>query len=220
MFPINDALDAILLGMFLFGLLFTLGSLLLGFASVDAGHDSGADADVGHGSGHGGGHGVDVDHGGAGTHGIFGHFSGLFNVSSMLAFITWFGGIGYIARNGLGVWAWVAILLGLAGGLAGASAISWFLLGFLRKNSQELNPRDWEQVGVIGHVSSAIRPSGYGEIVYEQNGTRHVAAARADGDLGIARSTEVVVLRIEKGVAIVAPFESLLAGTDEIRSGA
>lgn len=208
MFPINDALDAILLGMFLFGLLFTLGSLLLGFASVDAGHGSGADADVGHGGDTGGGDGV------------FGHFSGLFNVSSLLAFITWFGGIAYVARNGLGVWAWVAILLGLVGGLAGAAAISWFLLGFLRKNSQELNPRDWEQVGVIGHVSSSIRPSGYGEIVYEQNGTRHVASARADGDLGIARNTEVVVLRVEKGVAIVAPFESLLAGTDEIRSGA
>lgn len=204
MFPINDALDAILLGMFLFGLLFTLGSLLLGVASVDAGHD----ADVGHGSGHGA------------DHGAFGHFSGLFNVSSILAFITWFGGVGYVARNGLGLWAWAAILLGLAGGLVGASVISWFLLGFLRKNSQELDPRDWDQVGVLGHVSSSIRPSGYGEIVYEQNGTRHVAAARAEGDVAIPRNTEVVVLRIEKGVAIVEPFESLLAGKDEVRTGA
>jgi membrane protein implicated in regulation of membrane protease activity len=204
MFPINDALDAVLLGLFLFGLLFTIGSLLLGMASVDAGHD----ADVGH----GGDAGVD--------HGLVGHFSGLFNVSSILAFLTWFGGVGYVARNGLGLWAWLSIIIGLAGGLAGASVISWFLLGFLRKNSQELNPKDWDQVGVIGHVSSTIRPSGFGEIVYEQNGTRHVAAAKADGDTGIPRNTEVVVLRIEKGVAIVEPFESLLAGTDKVRTGA
>jgi hypothetical protein len=195
MFPINDALDAILLGMFLFGLNFTLGSLLLGFGQIDAGHD----ADVGHDFDHG------MDHGGTG------HFAGLFHVSSLLAFVTRFGGVGYVARNGLGLWGWLSIILGLVGGLIGAAAISWFLIGFLRKNSQEMNPRDWEQIGVIGHVSSSIRPSGYGEIVYEQNGIRQVAAARAEGDIGIPRNTEVVVLRIERGVAIVEPFEQLLA---------
>jgi membrane protein implicated in regulation of membrane protease activity len=211
MFPINDALDAILLGTFLFGLLFTLGSLLLGVAGADAGHDADIGHDFGHDVGHGADHGAD--------HGAFGHFSGLFNVSSILAFITWFGGVGYVARNGLGLWTWVAVVLGVAGGLIGASVISWFLIGFLRKNSQEMNPRDWDQIGVIGHVSSSIRPSGYGEIVYEQNGVRQVAAARADGDQAIPRNTEVVVLRVEKGVAIVEPFDSLLARGQEVRTG-
>jgi membrane protein implicated in regulation of membrane protease activity len=201
MFPINDALDAILLGTFLFGLIFTLGSLLLGLGGADAGHDT----NIGHDFDHG------MDHGGTG------HFAGLFNVSSLLAFVTWFGGVGYVARNGLGLWGWLSILLGLVGGLIGAAAISWFLITFLRKNSQEMNPRDWEQVGVIGHVSSSIRPSGYGEIVYEQNGVRQVAAAKAEGDTGIPRNTEVVVLRIEKGVAIVEPFEELLASHNEAR---
>lgn len=191
MFPINDALDAILIGTFLFGLFFTLGSLLLGLADVGLGHD----ADVGHGG--------DV-------HGGGGHFDGLFNVSSLLAFITWFGGVGYIARNGLGLWAWLAILIGLVGGLAGAAVISWFLIRFLRRNSKELDPKDWEQVGVIGRVSSSIRESGYGEIVYEQNGIRQVASAKGEGARAIPRSTEIVILRVEKGVAIVQPFEELL----------
>jgi hypothetical protein len=192
MFPINDALDAILVGTFLFGLLFTLGSLLLGLADVQLGHD----ADVGH-----GGH----DSGGNG------HFHGLFNVSSLLAFITWFGGVGYIARNGLGLWAWLAVLLGLLGGLAGAAVIAWFMITVLRKNSQEMDPKDWEQVGVIGRVSSSISESGYGEIVYEQNGIRQVASARGEGARAIPRNTEIVILRVEKGVAIVQPFEELLA---------
>lgn len=194
MFPINDALDAILMGMFLFGLLFTLGSMLLGLADVGPGHD----ADMGHGA----------------DHGAEGHFSGLFNVSSILAFITWFGGVGYIARNGLGLWWWLAIILGFLGGLAGAAVISWFLIRFLRRNSRELDPRDWNQVGVIGRVTSSIRSSGYGEIVYEQNGIRQVASAKAEGTQAIPRNTEVVILRVEKGVAIVAPFEELLAGHD------
>jgi membrane protein implicated in regulation of membrane protease activity len=197
MFPINDALDAILVGTFLFGLIFTLGSLLLGFASVDLGHDTG----VGHGADHGAG-------------GHDGHFGGLFNVSSILAFITWFGGVGYIARNGLGLWSWLSIVLGLIGGLVGAAAISWFLITFLRQHSQELDPKDWEQVGVIGRVTSSIRSSGYGEIVYEQNGIRQVASAKADGERAIPRNTEVVVLRVEKGVAIVEPFDELLARHD------
>jgi membrane protein implicated in regulation of membrane protease activity len=196
MFPINDALDAILMGMFLFGLLFTLGSLFLGVADIDLGHES----DVGHG----------------GDHGADGHFGGLLNVSSILAFITWTGGIGYIARNGLGLWAWLAILVGLVGGLAGAAAVAWFLINVLRKNSQELDPKDWDQVGVIGRVTSSIRSSGYGEIVYEQNGIRQVASARAEDEQAIPRNTEVVVLRVEKGVAIVAPFEELLARHESV----
>lgn len=191
MFPVNDALDAILLGSFFFGLLFTLGSLALGFADVDFGHET----EVGHGT----------DHGGEG------HFGGLFNVSSLLAFITWFGGVGYIARNGFGLWWWVAVLVGLLGGLAGAAVISWFLINVLRKNSEELNPKDWDQVGMIGRVTSSIRSSGYGEIVYEQHGVRHVSAARAEGDAQIPRNTEVVILRVERGVAIVEPFDDLMA---------
>jgi hypothetical protein len=196
MFPINDALDAILIGTFLFGLLFTLGSLLLGLADVGHGHD------------------VETWHGGSG-HGGGGHFDGLFNVSSILAFITWFGGVGYLARNGLGLWGWLSVLLGLLGGLAGAAVIAWFMINVLRKNSKELDPKDWEQVGVIGRVSSSIRESGYGEIVYEQNGIRQVASARGEGARAIPRNTEIVILRVEKGVAVVQPFEELLARDGE-----
>lgn len=195
MFPVNDALDAILLGAFFFGLLFTVGSLLLGVADIDFGHES----DVGHGADAG------VDHGGW-------HFSGLFNVSSILAFITWFGGVGYIARNGFDLWAPLAVLIGLLGGLAGAAVISWFLIKVLRENSRELDPRDWNQVGAIGRVTSSIRPSGFGEVVYEQQGVRQVSAARAEGDRAIARDTEVVIMRVERGVAYVQPFDELLGG--------
>jgi len=192
MFPINDILDAILLGGFFFGLLFTIGVLVLGVADVGVGHDAGSD--IGHDTG------ADGD----------GFFHGLFNVSAILAFITWFGGVGYVARNGLGLWAWLAILVGIAGGVAGAAAVTWFIVKVLRSGDAGMNPADWEVVGVIGRVSSTIRPNGIGEIIYEQQGSRHLAAARTAGDVPIARDTEVVVLRVERGVAIVEPFETLL----------
>jgi membrane protein implicated in regulation of membrane protease activity len=189
MFPINDALDAILLGSFFFGLLFTIGSFALGFAEV------GIDADV------------DADAGGDAGDGFF---HGLFNLSALLAFITWAGGIGYLARHGLGLWSWAAILVGLLGGIAGAAIVTWFFVKVLRRNSEAMNPADWDIVGVLGRVSSGIRAGGFGEIVYEQQGVRQVAAAKSLADVPIARGEEVVVLRVERGVAIVEPFDDLL----------
>ena len=203
MFPLNDALDAILLGGFLFGLIFTVGVLLLGVADVGAGH--------------GGGHGGHIDHGGdAGDHGFF---HGLFNVSSVLAFITWFGGIGYLARNGFGLWAPIAIVIGIVGGLAGAAAVAWFVMTVLRDSGEPMDPADWDQVGVIARVTSSIRSNGFGEIVYEQHGTRQVASAKGTSDVPIARGTEVVILRVERGVAIVEPFEELLRNRTSSAAG-
>jgi hypothetical protein len=185
-FPINDALDAVLLGTFLFGLLFTVGSLLLGMA------DLGADADHGH---HGTG-----DHG----------FGGLVNVSSILAFITWFGGVGYLARNGLGWPVFFSLGLALAGGLAAGWIVLWFIRKVLRSPDDTLDPKDFERVGVLARVTSSIRSGGVGEIVWEQRGTRMVTSARSASADPIGRGAEVLILRVERGMAVVAPFDELL----------
>lgn len=186
MFPINDALDAILLGTFLFGILFTLGSLLLGAADIGA--DSGS-----------------ADHS-LGDHG----FGNLFNVTSILAFITWFGGIGYLVRNGLG-WHWLAsLVLGILGGIAAGYLVLWFVRTVLRSPDDSLDPKDFERVGVLARVTSSIRSGGVGEIVWEQRGTRMVTSARSMSTQPIGRGTEVLILRVERGMAIVAPFDGLL----------
>lgn len=194
MFPINDLFDAILVGGFLFGLLFTIGSVVLGFADLGGHADSGHDFD----------HGADAN----------GHGFHLFNVSSILAFITWFSGTTYLIRNGLGWFVGIAIVLGLFVGLVGAMAISWFLYSFLRKNSPELNPLDWDEVGQIGRVTGTIFPSGTGEMIYERHGTRHAIPARTKDGIGIERGVEVVILNIERGVAIVQPWAQLLEEHD------
>ncbi len=186
MFPINDALDAVLLGTFLFGLLFTLGSLLLGVA--DLGVDSGSG-----------------DHS-FGDHG----FASLLNVSSILAFLTWFGGVGYLARNGLGWPVALALAFAIAGGLLAGWVVLWFIRKVLRSPNDTLDPRDFERVGVLARVTSSIRSGGVGEIVWEQRGTRMVTSARSENPDAIGRGTEVLILRVERGVAVVAPFDGLL----------
>jgi len=192
MFPLNDALDSILLGSLLFGIVFTIGSILLGFA------DLGGDADSG------------------GDHGSSGPFHGLLNVSSLLAFITWFGGVGYLARNGFGWIAPIAILAGFAGGVGGAFVVGLFFSKVLRAGSESLDPRDFERVGALGKVTSSIRSGGVGEIVFERHGSRMVSSARSRTAESIGRGTEVVILSVDRGMAVVEPFDELLQASEAL----
>ncbi len=183
MFPINDLLDAVLVGTFLFGILFTLGSLLLGVADLHA--DSGADGD--------------------------GLLHGVLNVSTVLGFLTWFGGVAYLFRNGAGWAAALSLGMGVIGGLAGAAIIAWFLRTIARSETGTLDPREFNRVGVLARVTSGIRPGGVGEIVFEQAGSRIVTSARNELPVAVQKGTEVVILRFERGMAIVAPFDDLLS---------
>ena len=186
MFPLNDALDVVLLGTFLFGLLFTIGTLLLGAADV--------------------GHHIDADHGGDTGHELL----GMLNVTSILAFVTWFGGVGYMVRNGIGTGWVIALVLAVVGGVAAAALVTYVIRNVLSKADDTLDPRDYERVGVLARVTASIRGDGVGEIVWEQRGSRMVTSARSVDQQPIPRGTEVLILRVERGVAIVEPFDALL----------
>jgi membrane protein implicated in regulation of membrane protease activity len=189
MFEIDNTLDAIFLGAFLFGLLFSVVSLVLGVVDFGAGH-----------SGH-------IGHDGdSGLHDYL-------NVSVILAFIAWFGGVGYLASNGAGWTAAASIVVAVAGGLVGAYVIYQLFARVIRPaGNTELDPREYELKGKLARVTSSIRAGGVGEIVYEQSGARMVRAARASNGMAIPRGTEVVVLRAEGGVGIVAPWNELYGG--------
>ena len=60
-----------------------------------------------------------------------------------------------------------------------------------------------EMVGVLGRVCVSIRAGGTGKLIYSQVGTRRVCDTRADDGSTIAKGTEVVVTRYEKGIAYV-----------------
>jgi hypothetical protein len=189
MFEIDNTLDAIFFGAFLFGLLFSVISLVLGVVDFGADH---------------GGHLGHVGHESDSS------LHDYLNVSIILAFIAWFGGIGYLARNGAGWTAAVSVIVAVAGGLIGAYLMYQLFARVIRPaGSTELDPRDFELQGKLARVTSSILPGGVGEIVYEQSGARMVRAARASSGTAIARGTEVVVLRADRGVGIVAPWSEL-----------
>jgi len=125
----------------------------------------------------------------------------------MAAFLAWFGGTGYLLERYYGVWFVAALGFATLSGLAAAAMVFWFLARILMAREAALNPADYDMVGVLGRVSNPIRAGGTGEIVYSQEGTRRVAGARSEGGVAIPKGAEVLVLRYEKGIAYVRPWE-------------
>ena len=78
-----------------------------------------------------------------------------------------------------------------------------------------MDPADYEMVGVLGRVCSSIHEKGTGEIIYTQMGTRRVCGARSDEGGAIAKGTEVVVTRYDKGIAYVRRW-SEMSGEDRM----
>src|SRR5437879_53174 len=78
-------------------------------------------------------------------------------------FLAWFGGVGYLLARHSGLDFWIDLSLAIAVGLLGACLLAAFLR-FLESREQPLVVADYDMVGVLGHVSSTIRPDGVGEV--------------------------------------------------------
>jgi membrane protein implicated in regulation of membrane protease activity len=146
------------------------------------------------------------------THGGAPHNSGISAVNgfTLMAFLCWFGGVGYLLHH-FGVFmAPFVLVLALLSGCAGAALVWTVLFKVLLPREHVLTLEDTEMTGVVAHVSDAIRDSnGIGEIIFSQTGARRAAAARSEDGQAIERGAEVVVLRYERGIAHVRRFEDL-----------
>ncbi len=135
--------------------------------------------------------------------------SAVINIGTIAAFLAWFGGTGYLLRQYYVVGFLIALGAALLSGFAGAAILFWFLAKFLVREDEELDPADYDMIGVLGRVSSTIRSSGTGEMMFSQMGTRRSAPARSEGGVEISKGAEVVVTRYERGIAYVRPWEEL-----------
>lgn len=139
------------------------------------------------------------------------------NTVSILTWLTWFGGAGYLLRTQSPLVGWLIIGVAAVLGVAAAGVVFLLLARVLLPHQTILDPTDYEQVGTVGRTTSAIRESGTGEIVYTKGGTRHVEAARSASGTPIPRGTEVVVVRHERGVAFVQPWTQFLDEAERAR---
>jgi hypothetical protein len=136
------------------------------------------------------------------------------NGFTLVIFLCWFGGSGYLLERYGGFVVPVVLLLSTIAGVAGAAALFWFMAHVLMPHEHELTAEETATIGMVGRVSGAIRDHGTGEILFSQNGSRRFAAARSENGLPIARDTEVVVMRYEQGIAWVRRWDEV---ADELR---
>ena len=137
------------------------------------------------------------------------------NFGTMTAFLTWFGGTGYLLERFYAVWFLVALAIAVLSGLGGAAIVFWFLAK-LASDDEALDPADYDMIGVLGKLSIPIRLGGTGEIVFSQEGVRRVSGARSDDGTAISKGTEVVVQRYEKGIAYVRRWEDMAGSAEDL----
>jgi membrane protein implicated in regulation of membrane protease activity len=140
------------------------------------------------------------------------------NPVSFTAFLAWFGGTGYLLARHSTMWFFTALLVSLVSGTGGAALIYLFLTRVLSSPDEELDPADYEMVGVLGKLSVPIRQGGTGELIYSQAGTRRVCGARAEDGSAILKNTEVVVTRYERGIAYVRRWSEMAGEDAELNS--
>ena len=132
-----------------------------------------------------------------------------FNFVTLTAFLAWFGGTGYLLTRFSSVWVGVGLLFSVASGLVGGGVIFLFLTKVLMSEGENMDPADYEMVGVLGRLCVSIRDGGTGEIMYSQAGTRRVCGARSEDGNAIPKGTEVMVTRYDKGIAYVRLWEEM-----------
>jgi membrane protein implicated in regulation of membrane protease activity len=221
-------MEPIFLACFIFGALFTVASLALGFAGHGAAHigHGGHAAHIGHGGathvGHGPAH---IDHGGAhASHHVHAEIPNSeanhaslpwLNASSVVGAVTWFGAAGYLMLR-LGDWALPAVILGALI----AAGVGWYLvarfLGLVLAGEREMDPDDYRLEGTVGQVTVSIPPGGTGEVVFAKAGARRSESARAVGSEPIPRGSEVVITTYADGFATVQPWGEFLAARDKL----
>lgn len=130
-----------------------------------------------------------------------------FSTPVVSAFAFTFGAAGYLltrpGRMGSVSGTLVALLVG---GIAGAFAVR--LVRRAAAFVPEHDPDDPRYVlqGHVATVTAPIRPGGEGEITYVVEGARHVLRARGLDGSTAEQGIEVVIERIDDGVAYVEPW--------------
>lgn len=156
--------------------------------------------------GHGGAHGI--HHGGSGSGQGSSHLS-LFNAFTVLAFLTWFGGTGYILTKKSHLVAFASLSIAIASGVVAGWLVFKFM-GRLMKETGEMFDWDYRHEGAVGTVSMTIHPTGTGEVIFIQHGIRRSVGARTEDGTAIEKGAEVVICRYEKGIAYVKKWDEFV----------
>jgi hypothetical protein len=149
-----------------------------------------------------GGHGASKGAvGGAGSH------ISWFNSSTIMAFLAWFGGAGYILTRVSHFVALVCLALAGLAGLVAGMIVYRFMLKLTRAGDSQMLDADYRIEGSVGTLSMPIREKGTGEVIFSLGGVRRCAGARSEAGELVEKGAEVVIERYEKGIAYVKRWD-------------
>lgn len=140
-----------------------------------------------------------------------------FSLPVVAGFCVVFGVVGYVVLHAVNASPFAATIAGAASGSVSAALAAWGV-----RRSADAPPTSSvqdERYVLQGMIARVVRPiggeamdlqygmpRGEGEIAFEVEGTRRVLRARTVRDDPADVGTEVVIERIENGVAIVEPW--------------
>jgi membrane protein implicated in regulation of membrane protease activity len=138
-----------------------------------------------------------------------GHVSWL-NASTVLAFLAWFGGVGYLLTRYSHLETFFVVAIATLAGMSAGWLVLRFLIKLVGPTDEPLREEDRRIVGALGTVSMTIRENGTGEIIFPLGGGRRCSGARTEDGQPIERGAEVVIERYEKGIAYVKRWEEFV----------
>jgi len=130
-----------------------------------------------------------------------------FNAMTIMTFLAWFGGIGYILATHSRLVAMFALFIASIAGLFAASVVFKFMARIVNVSDAQMLDWDYRIEGTVGTISSPIREDGTGEMIFEQRGVRKSVGARSEDGTPLPNGTEVAITRYENGIAYVKKWE-------------
>jgi membrane protein implicated in regulation of membrane protease activity len=149
-------------------------------------------------------------HSGAGT--AHGHVKGgthfsWFNAMTIMTFLAWFGGVGYLLTEHSALVALLALSISAISGVFAATLVFRFMAKIVQATDTRMLDWDYRIEGSIGTVTAQIRQNGIGEVTFEQNGVRKSLSAKTEDQQALSRGSEVVISRYDSGIAYVKRWE-------------
>jgi membrane-bound ClpP family serine protease len=150
-----------------------------------------------------------LGHHGGGLHkgGASGAHISWFNASTIMAFLAWFGGTGYLLTRHSHLWTVLSLAIAIVAGLFAGWVVFRFMVKLVQVDDAPMTSEDRRVEGALGTISMPIRENGTGEIIFALGGTRRCAGARSGDGQPIEKGAEVVIERYEKGIAYVKKWE-------------
>jgi membrane protein implicated in regulation of membrane protease activity len=130
-----------------------------------------------------------------------------FNAMTIMTFLAWFGGVGYILATHSRLVAMFALFIASIAGLFAASVVFKFMARIVKVSDAQMLDWDYRIEGTVGTISSPIREDGTGEMIFEQRGVRKSVGARSEDGTPLPNGTEVAITRYENGIAYVKKWE-------------